>query len=60
MFDIGGDIATTIVIITFVDIVTFGLTIVTGTSDDSIAGIIDEFTSGAIINVDETIFRNYL
>ena len=60
MFDIGGDIATTIVIITSDAIVTFGLTIVTGTSDDSIAGIIDEFTSGAIINVDETIFRNYL
>ena len=60
MFDIGGDIATTIVIITFDAIVTFGLTIDTGTSDDSIAVIIDEFTSGAIINVDETIFRNYL
>ena len=60
MFGIGGDIATTIVIITFDAIVTFGLTIVTDTSDDSIAGIIDEFTSGAIINVDETIFRNYL
>ena len=35
-------------------------TIVTGTSDDIIAVIIDEFISGAIINVDETIFRNYL
>jgi|15BtaG_2_1085339.scaffolds.fasta_scaffold19179_4 hypothetical protein len=60
MFDIGGDIATTIVIITSDAIVTFGRTIVTGTNVDSIAGIIDEFTSGAIINVDETIFRNYL
>ena len=60
MFDIGGDIATTIVIITSDAIVTFGRTIVTGTNVDSIAGIIDEFISGAIINVDETIFRNYL
>ena len=60
MFGIGGDIATTIVIITFDAIVTFGRTIVTGTSDDITAVIIDEFISGAIINVDETIFRNYL